>query len=539
MVKTVPDELQQLMSREEDEHLEFKEAKRTFPLEKLAKYCVALANERGGKLVLGVTNKRPRKIVGSAAFQALPDAVRKLMILIPLRVSAREISCPEGRVVVFDVPSRPTGMPLEYQGVQWMRRREDVVPMTPDFRKAVYEEDWLDFSAEICGEADLANLDAAAVRLFRQRWLKSSNISALERCTSEQLLSDAGLLTDKGLTYAALILMGTKAGLGKRLPQAELIFEFRSSRASIPYQYRMEFRQGFFCFDQKLWETIDLRNDIQHFQDGLFRRDISTFNETVVREAILNAVCHRDYRLQGSIFVRQFPRRLEVVSPGGFPPGVNVDNILDRQAPRNRRIAESLARCGLVERSGQGMNLMFEHCIRESKAKPDFTGTDDYQVSVALDCEIRDVRFLRFLERVGAEKQKSFDTQDFVALDLLSSEQRVPAMLQPRLQRLRELGVVELTSGHRYILSRSLYGFLGKRGVYTRKRGLDRDTKKALLLKHIQDAGHIGATFQEFTEVFPSLTREQIKSLRKDLQREGRIHCVGVTRNARWFPGRG
>ena len=68
---------------------------------------------------------------------------------------------------------------------------------------------------------------------------------------------------------------------------------------------------------------------------------VSTFSEIAVREALLNAVSHRDYRHPGSVFVRQFSRRIEIVSPGGFPPGITPDNILDQQLPRNRRIAET------------------------------------------------------------------------------------------------------------------------------------------------------------------------------------------------------
>ena len=64
-----------------------------------------------------------------------------------------------------------------------------------------------------------------------------------------------------------------------------------------------------------LWDAVNLRNDLQHFQDGLFIWDVPTFNEIAVRETVLNAVSHRDYRLAGSVFVRQFPRRIEIVTP--------------------------------------------------------------------------------------------------------------------------------------------------------------------------------------------------------------------------------
>ncbi|MDR1531256.1 MAG: hypothetical protein LBS62_03585 [Clostridiales bacterium] len=89
-----------------------------------------------------------------------------------------------------------------------------------------------------------------------------------------------------------------------------------------------------------------------------------------MREALLNAVSHRNYQLSGSVFVRQYRDRLAVESPGGFPTGVTLDNILDRQSPRNRHIAEILALCGLVERSGQGMSLIYEWSIKEAKSLP-------------------------------------------------------------------------------------------------------------------------------------------------------------------------
>lgn len=171
------------------------------------------------------------------------------------------------------------------------------------------------------------------------------------------MLRDCEAIIDEGITYAALILFGKREALGRLLPQAEIIFEYRSSNASGPANQREEFKVGFFACFNRLWELVNLRNDIQHYQEGFFIFDIPTFNESVVREAVLNAVSHRNYQLAGSVFIRQFPDRLVIESPGGLPNGISLDNILDRQIPRNRRIAEILALCGLVERSGQGMNI--------------------------------------------------------------------------------------------------------------------------------------------------------------------------------------
>lgn len=136
-----------------------------------------------------------------------------------------------------------------------------------------------------------------------------------------------------------------------------------------------------------------------------------------MREALLNAVSHRNYRSGSSIFVRQYPQRLEVISPGGFPPGVTVENLLDAQNPRNRRLATALQKCGLIERSGQGMNLMFEHAIQQGKALPDFKATSAHEVRLCLHGAVTTPAFVRFIERLGAEKLQSFSTDDFLVLD--------------------------------------------------------------------------------------------------------------------------
>ena len=527
------------MEGKEDEHLEFKEAKNRFDFEELVKYCAAIANEGGGKLILGVTNKRPRRVVDCRAFESLERTKAGLTERLHLRFDIDEIEHPDGRVLVFHVPPRPIGMPIQYRGSYWMRAGEGLVPMTPDRLKRIFDEAGPDFSAEICAHAALSDIDPTAIQRFRAMWQRKSGNEALDKVTDERLLADAELVVDGRLTYAALILLGTRQALGKYLAQAEVIFEYRSSEASIPSQQRKEYRQGFFLFDEDLWNTINLRNDIQHYQDGLFIWDISTFNEMVIREAILNAVSHRDYRLGGSIFVRQFPRKIEIISPGGFPPGITTENILWKQFPRNRRVAEIFAKCGFVERSGQGVNRMFEVCIKESKPRPDFRGTDEYQVSVTFQGEIQDSRFLRFLEQIGKEMLASFTTQDLLVLDLIKREEPVPKELRDRLALLRDREIIEVISrgkGTRYILSRRFYGFLGKRGVYTRKRGLDKETNKALLFKHIQDFQKDGSRLKELTQVLPQLTQNQIQKLLVELKKEGRIRCIGRTNGARWFP---
>ena len=246
---------------------------------------------------------------------------------------------------------------------------------------------------------------------------------------------------------------------------------------------------------------------------------------------------HRNYQLAGSIFVRQFSRRLEIDSPGGLPLGITLENIIDRQNPRNRRIAEILTRCGLVERSGQGMNLIYEDLIKQSKPTPDFSRTDSYQVGLTLHGTVQDPAFVRFVERVGKETTFIFGTHDWMILAHVARGERIPKGQETRVKRLLDLGLIERGPGRTYILARRYYVAIGQKGAYTRKKGLDRNQNLALLLKHIDDNQSTGSKLDELCQVLPSLERTQVQSLLQSLKRDGKIHPVGQRKAGVWYPG--
>lgn len=540
-MQTSTEEFAHWLEEEESNRFEFKEAKTNYHFDELVKYCAAIANEGGGKVIFGVTDKRPRRVVGSHAFESVERTKQGLIERLHLRFEVEELAHPDGRVVIVHVPPRPLGVPVQYQGAYWMRSGDALAPMLPDMLRRIFDETGPDFSVEICAGATLADLDTVAIEDFRQRWTRQSGNQNLGGLSPEQLLADAELLVEGKLTYAALILLGTHQALGRNLAQAEVIFEYRSNEAALPAQQRVEFRKGFFAYYDELWRIINSRNDLQSYQDGLFRWEIPTFDEQVVREAILNAVGHRDYRLGGSVFIRQFPRHMEVVSPGGLPSGITTENILDRQNPRNRRIAEAFSRCGLIERSGQGINRMFEQSVKQSKPLPEFSGSDDYQVRLVLHGEVQDAAFVRFLEKLGQDRVQSFGTYDFVVLDYVRRERPIPEDLKERAGRLVDLGVIERVGrgrGARYLLSRALYAAMGATGAYTRKRGLDHETNKALLLKHLEGSRDRGCPLSELQQVLPSLSARQVRGLLQELRNERKVEVKGQRRWAKWFPRR-
>ena len=347
------------------------------------------------------------------------------------------------RVLVFIIASRPAGLPVQYEGIAWWYNADSLDHMSENIRRSIYAEAGYDFSREICEKANINDIDDAALENFRERWIVKSGNARIKTLSKDQLLRDCEVLTDKGLTYAALILFGTRKAVRALLPRAEVIFEYRSSEAAGPAAQREEFTEGFFNYFDRIWELVNLRNDKQFYRDGLFVLDIYTFNEDVIREALLNAVSHRDYQLAGSVFVRQYRERLVMESPGGFPYGITVDNILDRQSPRNLLIAQIFGLCGLVERSGQGMNLIYENAVREAKPLPNFNGSDAFFVKLTLNGKVFDKRMLAMMKKIGDEILAKMTTDDYILLPKFFIGKGFEGIQPERFRHLVELEVLE------------------------------------------------------------------------------------------------
>jgi len=347
------------------------------------------------------------------------------------------------RVLVFEVASRPVGLPVQFDGTAWWRDGERLVPMPESVRRAIYAEGGYDYTGEVCKGVTIDDLDPAAIEIFRNKWLDYSGNKRIASLPVEQLLHDADVVNDDGVTYAALILFGKRAPLLKHLSTAEVVYEYRLTEASGPAGVREDFRVGFFNFFDRIWELVNQRNENQHYQKRFQMLPVSTFNERVVREALLNAVSHRDYQLKGSIFVRQYGRKIVVESPGGFPPGITTENILNRHSARNGLIAAVFQRCGLVERSGQGMNLIYEMAVREAKPLPNFEGSDSMFVKLTLDCQVIHPKMLALVKEIGTERLGVMTTDDYLLLSALFREEDLRGVDPKRFQHLVDLEIVK------------------------------------------------------------------------------------------------
>jgi ATP-dependent DNA helicase RecG len=152
-----------------------------------------------------------------------------------------------------------------------------------------------------------------------------------------------------------------------------------------------------------------------------------------------------------------------------------------------------------------------------------------------LNGEIQDPQFLRFLEKIGAETLARFVIEDLLVLDLVHREQRIPRALKSRVTNLLDEGVIERAGGGKFLLARGFYNFINRKGTYTRKRGLDKETNKELLLKHIRDHHWEGSKLSDLMDVLPAHSRGQVQRLLHELKVEGKVKNSGKTKTSLWY----
>jgi len=459
----------------------------------------------------------------------------ELLQKLRIRIDVEELIHPEGRILIFHIPPRPKGQPIKSTGNYNypMKVGESLVEMDNATLKRILNETDVDFSSQIVTDLSLADLDEQAINNFKQLWAKKTQRNDYLSYPNEKTLRAIGLLSEKGLNYASLILFGRKEKIDEMFPGSEIIFEWRQNAKKIPYDYRKNWREPFFKIYNDVWETINARNIRFPFQEGLFQREIYAFSEKPVREAMLNAVAHRDYTIHNrSIFMKASPEEFLIESPGGFPYGITIENILRETYWRNRCIAETLEKSGLVERSGQGMDDIFESTIKEGKGLPDLSGSNDFSVRLKIPAQVKDKNFILFIEKITREKQTTLSFDEIYKLEKIREHQPVTEIEYKR--KFLDIGIIERvgkTRGAKYILSHKYYTHAGKIGEHTRIAGLEREQKKTLILNHLKkNKGYL----HDLCTAFPELKPMDISNLLQELKNDNKIEHIGSARTGYW-----
>ncbi|MFV0571593.1 MAG: ATP-binding protein [Xanthomarina gelatinilytica] len=436
-------------------------------------YVTALCNEKGGFLVIGMTDNYPHQVVGTNQnLNSIGELEANIYRDTGIRPKVYELYENEKRVLVIEVPSRPIGKVFKFEDVPLMRVGEELKPMSDEVYLGILQEQDSDFSKSICENLKISDLDLEAIEILKGKYALKQNNSIFKTLTVEQVLSDLDLTENGKLTYAALILLGKEDVIKERLPQATIMLEYRNLENQIAFDNRLVFMQPFFKLIDNLWNTINLRNGSFPIQEGAYIFNIPYFNEEVIRESVNNAITHRNYRIASEIVIKQFPQRLDIINAGGFPKGVTLDNLLKTPStPRNRLLADVLQKTGIVERSGQGVDKIFHKTLSEGKSEPDYSESDHFQVSLKLSAIIKDRAFALFIDSIQKEfpEHKKLSVLEIMTLNNIKKGVSKINLDVEQVNKLLDKNLIEKrgkTNAIFYILSKDYYEFTEEKSKY-------------------------------------------------------------------------
>lgn len=504
MRKYTIEELQN--QRESEDHVEFKKAQqgnfsyngggKTEPKDRrkcILGYVAALCNENGGRLVLGMHDDYPHKVVGTkqseGAIGLLESDIYRDMGIRPTIYELYDAD--NKRVLVIEVPKHPIGKVFKFEDVALMRVGEELKPMDDKTYISIIQEQEPDFSQQYCDDATLSDLDVEAIAIMKERYARKQNNFGFASLPDKQALSDLKLIDGSKITNAAVLLVGKEEYINKVFPQAKVMLEYRNTEGQIEFNKREEFGQPFFKLIDLLWYAINKENKFFPVREGAYIFQIPYFNEVVIREVINNAFAHRDYRQNSEIVIKLYPERLDIVNAGGFPKGVSLDNLLTvPSTPRNRLLADVLSKTGIVERSGQGVDKIFLYTLAEGKPQPDYTKSDDFDVTAILSAMVKDAGFALFIQNI----QKSLSDKEkltvFDVLELCKIRDGQHKSIEKNIaKKLEAKGCIEKhgkTNAQFYTLARSYYEISGKVADYSMLVDWDANQLLAVLSPYLE-----------------------------------------------------
>lgn len=360
--------------RSEHQRLEFKEAKTQFDSRRLHEVCVALANEGGGHLLLGVPDNPPREVVGTQAFPDTVAAAEKLFQALGFRVDIEEVMHPQGRVLVFHIPSRPRGTAYHLDGKYLMRAGEALVPMSEDQLRRIFaegESDWLEEHSrtDLDAQAVVELLDTQAYFELLKLPYPTGRASVIDRLTRERLIDDVnGAFAIRRL--GALLLakrLDDFPDLARKAPRVVVY----SGTSKLETKLDQVGARGYAAGFQGLVRFVMTQLPQNEVIEDALRKEVKLVPEVVIRELVANALIHQDFETGGaSVMVEIYSNRVEISNPG--EPIVPVERFIDGYQSRNERLADLMRRLGICEEKSSGIDRVVQAAEVYQLPAPDF-----------------------------------------------------------------------------------------------------------------------------------------------------------------------
>jgi predicted HTH transcriptional regulator len=358
----------------EHQRLEFKEAKTQFDNRRLYRYCVALANEGGGHLILGIGDKPPRPVVGTAAFRDQVEMAEKLFQVLGFRVDIEEVQHPDGRVLVFHIPSRPRGSAYHLDGAYLMRAGEGLVPMSEDQLRRIFAEggpDWLEeYSKQaLDAQAVIELLDTQAFFELLKLPYPSERQGVIDRLVQERLVDlQDGTYSIRRL--GALLLAKRLADFPDVARKVARVVVY-PGKSKVDTKLDQTGTKGYAVSFQGLVRFIMSQLPQNEVIKDALREEVKLVPEITIRELVANALVHQDFRITGaSVMIEIYADRVEISNPG--EPIVPTDRFIDGYQSRNERLADLMRRMGICEEKSSGIDKVVNAAEVYQLPAPDF-----------------------------------------------------------------------------------------------------------------------------------------------------------------------
>ncbi|MFQ5853541.1 MAG: ATP-binding protein, partial [Candidatus Binatia bacterium] len=514
---------------------------------------ICLANGEGGVLLVGVeddghiTGARPRHEAG------ITDP-RRVQALIAnntrpsLTVEAEVVEMNGKSVLAITVPeaTQPTGTADGVYKRRAMGGRGEPICLPYHFHEMqsrLADQGILDYSTLVVSEATWDDLDPLEFERMRRmiRESRGRGDASLVKLPDKEVAKALGVVEEgsQGLSIrvGALLLFGQEEALRRYLPTHEVAFQALKNSKVETNEF---FRWPLFRVAEEVLSRFRARNREEEIMIGMVRLGVPDYAESAFREALTNALIHRDYTQLGAVHIQWHLDRIEISNPGGFPQGVHLDNLLSTAPrPRNPVLADGFKRAGLVERTGRGIDLIFEGQLRYGRPAPDYSQNSDQNVAVTLQNGPANLAFARFVAEQDREDQP-LSLEDLLILNELEQErsltvkrvakllQRSEATARTHLNQMVERGLLEArgaTRARRYQLTAAVYRALGQETGYVRTRV----QQEQMVLQYVRAHGRI--TRGETAELC-RISPYQARYLLQRLVKQGKLVLQGKRRGA-------
>lgn len=539
--------LDQLITQWEQETIEFKEANDNFSTSDIGKYVSALANEANltesssGWLIFGVEN-RARKVVGTnyredplrlqALKQQLADNTDPKFTLRAIH----EVAQPNGRVILFEIPPAPLGIPIAWKGHYYSRNGESLssLPLSKldQIRGQTLQDDW---TAQLVPQARLNDLDEWAVTQARQAYArKYANRFEEDEIAgwSDATFLDRAKLTIHGqLTRTTLLLLGKEESAHFLSPHpAQITWKLVGLEKA--YQH---FGPPFLLNTSRLYQQI--RNIQLRIlpKDELLAIEVSKYDQKIVLEALHNCLAHQDYRLSSRVVVTEHPDTLTFESDGDFYDGEPMQYLHGQRTPRRYRnpfLTQAMVELNMIDTMGYGIHEMNIGQARRYFPLPDFDLFDPKSVKLTLHGKVVDPAYSRLLI-----ERSTLPLEDIFALDRVQKKLPIPDDI---IQRLKKQKLIEGRKPNFHV-SAQVASVSKQQADYIKNKGLNDDYYKTLIidyLKQFQSASRDDITQLLDDKLGAILDEEQktnkVSNLLTALRRAGTIANKASKRAPRW-----